>query len=131
MNATLQQCSQHNVWYTKSCWRCDNYGFPGGRTYDNDTWGPKFCDTCRTWHAKTYDCMNKTFVHTKADPYIYYPYEGIDKRKWPETFKTLLMFYHLPDWYSGGKQIHTYSFPKLVGGTYKPPEERYGETCNT
>lgn len=37
--------------------------------------------------------------------WIWYPYEGFDTKRWPNTFKTLLMIYHMPDWTSGGKVI--------------------------
>jgi hypothetical protein len=47
---------------------------------------------------------------------VWFPYEGFDRTKWPKTFMTLLMLYHMPDWYSSGRQTSS-SYPKFVGGT--------------
>lgn len=33
----------------------------------------------------------------------WYPYSGIDTKKWPNTFKTLLLLYYSADWWTGGK----------------------------
>lgn len=33
----------------------------------------------------------------------WFPYNGIDTKKWPNTFKTLLLLYYSVDWWTGGK----------------------------
>lgn len=34
---------------------------------------------------------------------LFYPYEGIPGKKWPNTLKTLLLFVHSPGFYNEGK----------------------------
>lgn len=51
--------------------------------------------------------------------YIYYPYEGFDRKKFPNTFKCLLLLYNMPDWHTG--KIAPGPFPDLTN--YGKPKE--------
>jgi hypothetical protein len=42
-----------------------------------------------------------TVVRPGPNKWIYLPYEGFDRKKFPNTFRTLLLFYSLPDWWKG------------------------------
>ena len=51
------------------------------------------------------DYKAPTYKYTPSKPQIWVPYEGFDRRRFPNTFKTLMLLYMLPGWWQEGKQI--------------------------
>lgn len=43
----------------------------------------------------------KAVVDPGPNKWIYVPYEGFDRKRFPTTFRTLLLFHSLPDWWKG------------------------------
>lgn len=35
------------------------------------------------------------------------PWDGLDKRRWPSTFATLMLLYYSPDWWTSTKYVET------------------------
>jgi hypothetical protein len=67
--------------------------------------------------GRMYDPASQTYngpAYPASQTHIYLPYEGFNARKWPNTYKTLLLLYHLPDWHRG-KWVN-WGYPQNVGG---------------
>lgn len=54
-----------------------------------------------------------------------YPWEGVDRKKFPNTWWELFNQYHLPQWHSSGKYIPAVDWRRRLKGEY-PPEPKHG-----
>lgn len=58
-----------------------------------------------------------------------YPWEKIDRNKWPSTWWSLFYMYNAYDWYTGGKYISPDDWEARLKGEYRkePPSFRYNK----
>lgn len=65
---------------------------------------------------------------TSASTYTYkpaYPWDNIDRTKWPHTWWNLLIQYHSPSWHYSGQYISDADWQDRLKGIYRPTPKYY------
>jgi hypothetical protein len=85
-----------------------------------ETWWPGKCCPRTVFHT-WWDCNGKAITPTIVPPMLgarqnyskprvytpYRPFDGVDRKKWPQTFSTLMLFFYGPEWHSMTRWVET------------------------
>jgi hypothetical protein len=76
-----------------------------------EDWYPGKCCPKTTFHTY-WQCVNFKGYPTQNYSYEYKPakpFDGLDRKKWPHTFITLMLFYYNPEWYKMTRWVSDYT----------------------